>query len=225
MTNADIFKKLLKPVKPADNPFWENFLKTLREDVLWTPNSRGLFEDLGFWYSGLNPEITKPSLHIHTSPFPNANFFELLEDREQVHESGFRIHPLERMELEFRDLDYRDEVQYECLNNGQAIGVSYFLGQEEEIARFRQVEGERDESLNDLRRMARILKGRSIDQMIEEMDRIPAYKMTGRLLLMKIRFEKMQVNDETYLLLAFIQDTVFQKVFIKEGGLKVGAIV
>ena len=73
--------------------------------------------------------------------------------------------------------------------------------------------------------MARSLNGRSIDQMIEEMDRIPAYKMTGRLLLMKIRFEKMQVNDESYLLLAFIQDTVFQKVFIKEGGLKVGAIV
>ena len=197
MTNAYIFKKLVKPVKPADNPLWENFLETVREDVLWNPHSNGTFEDLGFHYSGLSPEFTEPSLHIHTSAFPNLNFLELLEGRELVHAPQFRIYPLERMELEFRDLDYRDEVQYECLNNGQAIGVSYFLGQEEVIARLRQMEGERNESLNDLRRMARILKGRSIDQMIVRMDRNPAYKMTGKLLLTKMRFEKMKVNDES----------------------------
>jgi hypothetical protein len=75
MENKEVLKKLLKPVDPDDEGKWEEFLKTVDENISWYPSAGFDFYDIFILNNELKSTNIAPSVYIHSDFRYNSEMF------------------------------------------------------------------------------------------------------------------------------------------------------
>jgi hypothetical protein len=225
MTNKHVIKHLLQPVNPADNARWREFLQSVRDDIMWKPNFDGFLSGLDRNFGNFGGELKEPSAQIWTSTLPKPEVNILLEEGSLQHYFDRDIYLLEHFELKPRNWNYASRAEYQFMTGREKLLTAKTLEDETYIAELRQAQNQHILAVQQQGGIAGHLKPKSVDQMFATLAELKWMNLTGKIYYCRIRHEGFGDVAERHVIFAFIQDTVFMKVFILEGGLKIGMIV
>lgn len=227
MANKDVLNNLLQPVNPADNARWREFLNGVREDIMWKPHFDGSLIDLDHNYGNFGDELEEPSVQIWTNILPRPEVNTLLNEGSLQDFFERDIYLLDLMELKPRNWDYASLLELRFMSGRERVCIAKFVGNEPLVNELRVAQNQLIQGIQQQNagRLAQYLLPPNIDAILDRIEKQPYMALTGKIFLCRIRHEGLVKETERNVIFAFIQDTVFLKVFIKEGGLEVGAIL
>lgn len=227
MANKDVLNNLLQPVNPADNARWREFLNGVREDILWKPHFDGALIDFDHSFGNIGGELDEPSAQIWTCILPRPEVNTLLNEGFLQEFFDRDIFLLDYMELKPRNWDYASLVDPRFMSGRERVCIAKFVGNEPLVNELRVAQNQIIQEIQQQNagRLAQYLLPPNIDTILDRIENQPHMALTGKIFLCRIRHEGFVKETERDVIFAFIQDTVFLKVFIIEGGLEVGAVV
>jgi hypothetical protein len=214
--NADILRSLLTPVDSQNDDIknrWEEFLKTVDENILWYPSAGNDLNDLSFRFSGLLQQDVCPSAIIHTDYFADEYLFNFITqgvpikngDTEYLQDLSMELTLLPNVgipDINYNHLSFRTATILACATINENILTA--LG-------------------NFPRPRPRILhlSPKGYDDWVKEGR---SKKLITKVFLLKIYESKSASSNFKYVIYAFYDNVLFLNRFIIESGLKLSTI-
>jgi len=194
---------------------------------LWKPHFEGSLIDFDYSFGNLGGEPEDPSLQIWTNTLPRSEVYMLLKEGFLEEFFDRDIYLLDHMELKPRNWDYASLVEPRFMYGRERVCMAKFVGNEPLVNDLRVTQNQLIQGIQEQNAgsLGQYLLPPNIDKILDRIEKQPYMALTGKIFLCRIRHEGLIKETERNVIFAFIQDTVFMKVFILEGGLKVGAVV
>jgi|GEM_PF-3440066 len=217
MTNAEILGNLLQPADTEKQSAWEVFLKTVDATILWYPSAENDLSDLNYRFPDLYDEPAAPSAFIHTGCLPTMEVCQWLNGQDSFFFENTCAELLDQTELRPRNWDYASKIQYPFLNRVAAAYLANKYQHEETLGIIRKKQPIRKP---DTSKLTGFLLPQNHKDIFKTIGNDIRTGYIGKIYLLKIRIADVIQN----ILFAFIDDLVFQQVFIAEGGLRPSTI-